>query len=195
MNLISSALDNYGTHTGLVLKYLGADGQLQTAAPTIKKLGSAVMFGLVLSATTMDVPSYIRPQGAQRSAFNRTHDFGLGGFIKNKAASTYAEQMDGPPLSESVLASLIAAGVDTLRAASIIRVAQSNLSAMGYPVQKIEAKNLNDPEEDSTYVMINLTVSASFEKTLELDSELARVIVKNFANIPTAFNIAVKEAD
>ena len=82
MNLISSALDNYGTHTGLVLKYLGTDGQLQTAAPTIKKLGSAVMFGLVLSATTMDVPSYIRPQGAQRSAFNRTHDFGLGGFNK-----------------------------------------------------------------------------------------------------------------
>ena len=192
MNLISSALDNYGTNTGSTLKYWGADDQLQTAAPTIKKLGSAAMFGLALSATTMDVPSYIRPQGAQRSTFYRTHDFGLSR-LANNAADTYAERLDVPPLSKSVLASLIAAGVDTSRAASIILVAQSGLSAMGYPVLKIEAKNLNDPEEDSTYVIINLLVSASFEKALELDSSLARTIVKNIENIPSAFSIAVKE--
>lgn len=193
MNLISSTLSNYGTNTGSTFKYWGADDQLQTAAPTIKKFGSAVMFGLALSATTMDVPNYIRPQGAQRSTFYRTHNFGLSSFVNNNAAGIYAEQMDVLPLSKSILESLIAAGVNTSRAASIITTAQSSLSAMGYPVLKIEAKNMNDPEEDATYVTINLIVSASFEKTLELDSELARIIIKNFANIPSAFSIAVKE--
>lgn len=193
MNLISSAPDKYKTNIGSALKYWGADDQLQTAAPTIKKFGSAVMFGLALSASTMDVRSYVRLPGAQRSTFDRSCDFGLSSISKSNAADTYAEQMDAAHLSKSVVSSLIAAGVDTLRAASIIDISQSSLSSMGYPVLKIEAKNLNDPEDDSTYVIVNLLVSASFEKAMELDSALARILVKNFANIPHAFSIAVKE--
>jgi hypothetical protein len=194
MNLITSTINNYETNTGAAFKYLESDDQLQTVAPTMKKLGSAVVFGLVaLSATTADVPSYIRLPGAQRSTFHRTYDFGLGSIFKNKSTGIYAEQMDEPPLPKLVLASLKAAGVDATRAASIIKVIQSGLSDMGYPVLKIEARNLNDPEEGSVYVIVNLLVSASFEKALELDSTMARTIVKHFNDIPSTFNMAVKE--
>lgn len=185
----------YNVDTGSVLKYLEMDDRVQTAGPTMKRLGSAaVIFGLALSASTMEVPSYVRLSGVQRPASERTNDFRLGGVFKNNSANTYAEQMDEPLLPGSVLASLKAAGVNTSIAASIIKVAQFGLLDMGYPVLKIEAKNLNDPEEDAIYVTINLIVAASFEKTLELDSDLARALVKNFANIPSAFSIAVKEA-
>jgi hypothetical protein len=194
MSFNISTLDHYSIDTGSALKYWEADDQLQTAVPTMKKLGSAVIFGLALSAGTMDVPSYVRLSNTQRTALDRAYDSGLNSPFKAIAVGTYAEQMDPPPLSKSVRKFLNAAGVDTIRASAIIKFAQSSLLSMGYPVLKIEAKNLNDPEEDSNYVIINLLVSASFEKALELDSTLARIIVKNFANIPPAFNVTVTEA-
>lgn len=194
MSFIFTTFDTPPQDTAITQQYWAVDNQLQTAAPALKKVGAAIVIGLALSTvTTMDVPNFIRSQGAQRSSSNRTDLFGIGRFVNNNPVATYSEQLDTPPLPESVLASLIASGINISRATAIIAVAQSSLLSMGHPVLRVEAINLYDPEEETIHVMINLIISASFEQTMELDSKLARIIVKNFTDIPSTFSISVKE--
>ena len=194
MSFIFNTLDSNTPNTALNQSYFEVEDQLQTAPPALKKLGSAIVIGLALSAaTTMDVPSYIRIQGIQRSSSNRAPLFGIGSFVNSQPFATYAEQLDTPPLPESVLSSLLTAGVNISRATAIITAAQSSLFSMGFPVIAVEGNTLYDPEEETTHVMINLIISATFDQALEIDSKLSRVIVKSFANIPQALSISVQE--